>query len=343
MRIRTGIVGLQSVFWPHAFANCLNSISEAELVACTSMGLDPSLISISLGKTPEEYAAQYDVRLYHDPTEMIQKEDLDAVCICAKHNEIANFVEQVAPLEVDIYIAKPMATTLEAADRIVKAVRNNNVIATSGTTERFDGGIREAYQRFKSGAIGELISIRALHQHGNISGFPKGDWYWDEEQGGPELSLVWYAADIVRWFADSEVARVYAEYDNYLSENSPFMDNGKIILRFENRVMGSIDIYFSVNGFQFPSYEIELVGTTGAIRTQQSVYEGTLFTSAGVSNFYRTQNNNLLDEMRHWVQCCINKTEPELTIEDARRVIELCLAMRQSAKTQKPIELPKSI
>jgi len=43
MHIRTGIVGLQSYFWPHAFANCLNSISEAELVACISMGLDPSL------------------------------------------------------------------------------------------------------------------------------------------------------------------------------------------------------------------------------------------------------------------------------------------------------------
>ena len=100
---------------------------------------------------------------------------MDAVFICAKHTEIANFVKQVAPSEVDVYIAKPMATTLEAADRIVKAVRNHNLIATSGTTECFDGGIREAYQRFKSGTIGELISIRALHQHGNISGFPKGD------------------------------------------------------------------------------------------------------------------------------------------------------------------------
>jgi len=339
-RIRTGIVGLQSVYWPDAFANCLKSISVAELVACTSMSVDPGLISISLGKTPEEYADQYGIRLYHDSTEMIQKEGLDAVCICAKHTEIVNFIEQVAPLGVDIYIAKPMATTLEAADRIVKAVRNNNLIATSGTTERFDGGIREAYQRFKSGTIGELISIRALHQHGNINGFPKGDWYWDEEQGGPELSLIWYAADIVRWFADSEVVRVYAEYDNYLSENSPFMDNGKVILRFENRVIGSIDIYFSVEGFQFPSYEIELVGTTGGIRTQQSVYEGTLFTSEGVSNFYRTQNNNLLDEMRHWVQCCIDKTDPELAIEDARRVIELCLATRQSARMHTPIALP---
>ena len=47
--------------------------------------------------------------------------------------------------------------------------------------------------------------------------------------------------------------------------------------------------------------------------------------------------------MRYWGQYCINKTDPERTIEDARRVIELCLATRQSAQTQMPIELPKSI
>ena len=281
MGIRAGIVGLQSVYWPNAFANCLSVIPSADLVACADLDYAPDLILISLGKTPTEYAAAYDLQLYHDPVEMIQEEELDAVCICTKNTEAVRLVEQVAPLGVDIYIAKPMATTTEAAERIVKTVREHGVIATSGTTERFDGGIREAYQQFTNGAIGELISIRALHQHGNINSFPYYDWYWEEAQGGPELSLIWYAADVVRWFASSEVTRVYAEYDNYLSDRSPFMDNGKIILRFENRVMGSIDIYFSVDGFRLPAYEVELVGTAGAIRTQQSVYEGTLFTKEG--------------------------------------------------------------
>ena len=339
MSIRTGIVGLQSVYWPNAFAGCLKTISGVEFVACADLGYDPDLVKISLGKTPEEYAAQYSAMLYHDPVEMIERESLQVVCICAKHTETVDLVEQVAPLGTDIYIAKPMATTIEAAERIVKAVRSNNVIATSGTTERFDGGIREAYRRFKSGAIGELISIRALHQHGNISGFPKDDWYWNEAQGGPELSLIWYAGDVVRWFADSEVVRVYAEYDNYLSGNSPFMDSGKIILRFANRVMGSVDIYFSVNGWSFPSYEVELVGTKGCIRTQQSAYEGMLFTKDGITNFYRIQNDNLLDEMKHWIQCCVARTEPELTIEDACGVIELCLACRHSAHTHSPVSL----
>ena len=30
------------------------------------------------------------------------------------------------------------------------------------------------------------------------------------------------------------------------------MDNGKVILRFENQVMGSIDIYFPSKVFSFP-------------------------------------------------------------------------------------------
>ena len=339
MNVKAGIVGLQSVYWPSAFANCLKSIPEVDLLACSDLGYDPNLVKISLGQTPDEYAKYNSIRLYNDPLDMIEKEGLQAVCICAKHSEIVDLVELIAQTGVSIYIAKPMATTLDAADRIVKAARSNNIIATSGTTERFDGGIREAYHTLKSGAIGNLISIRALHQHGNISGFPKGDWYWDEAQGGPELSLMWYAGDIVRWFAGSEVIRVYAEYDNYLSKNSPFMDNGKVILRFDNGVMGSIDIYFSVSGWRFPSYEMEIVGTEGAIRTQQSVYEGMVFTKDGVKNFYRIQNNILLDEMKNWIQCCINKNDTELTIEDARNIIQICLACRESAHIHKPVEL----
>ena len=98
---------------------------------------------------------------------------------------------------------------------------------------------------------------------------------------------------------------------------------------------------FPLTVFGFPLMRLNWSVQPGAIRTQQSVYEGTLFTKDGVSNFYRIQNNNLLDEMTHWVECCQdNRTDPDLTIEDARRVIELCLACRESAQTHTPVTLP---
>ena len=86
MGLRAGIVGLQSVYWPNAFANCLSAISPAELVSCADLDYDPDLISISLGKTPAEYAAAYSLRLYHDPVEMIQKEGFGCgLHLCEEH------------------------------------------------------------------------------------------------------------------------------------------------------------------------------------------------------------------------------------------------------------------
>ena len=114
MSIRTGIVGLQSVYWPSAFANCLESISEVDLVACADLCYDTELIKTSLGRTSEEYAAHYNMTLYHNPVDMIKQEGLQAVCICAKHTDIADLVDLAAPLGVDIYMAKPMATSMEA-------------------------------------------------------------------------------------------------------------------------------------------------------------------------------------------------------------------------------------
>ena len=334
MSIRTGLVGISSRFWSQSYARCLAAIEESDFVAVADINYEPED-----NVPPEEFARQHKVKLYHDAVEMIEKEGLEAVCVRTKHTEMADFVELVASAGANMYITKPMATTMTDADRIVKAVRENSLIATSGSTGRFEGGISEAYRRLKSGVIGDLISIRLLHQHGRIDiAYSPDHWYMDEEQGGPELSLGWYAADILRWFAGSDVVRVYAEYDNYLSEGSPFMDNGKAVLRFKNKVIGSFDIYFSVD-WAFPSWEVELMGTSGSIRTQQSINGGLIFTKSGTVS-YENRSNMFLEEIQDWVNCCVNKTEPSLNIEDARSVIEICLACRESAKTNLPVAIP---
>jgi predicted dehydrogenase len=182
--------------------------------------------------------------------------------------------------------------------------------------------------------------LRALHQHGSIDAFGPDDWYRRPEEGGPELSLMWYAADALCWFAGSPVTRVYAEYDNFASPDSPFMDNGKAILRFANRAIGSVDIYFGVRGFRMPSWEIEVVGTQGALRTQQSSYEGVLFGEAGPRSFYRNQNDALLAEVQAWLACCREGKEPEVTVEHARHIVEVAVACRRSHEQRRPVDLP---
>jgi predicted dehydrogenase len=338
--VRVGIVGLASRYWPEAFARCAGRIREVELRGAADLGRTAAEVQATLGMDAPAFAGRFGVTLYREPREMIGQEGLQAVFVCAEHTAQAELVEEVAGAGAHVYVAKPMTTTLEGADRIVRAVRRAGVVASTGNTERFDGALREAHRLVQAGAIGEPLLVRALHQHGSIDAFGPQDWYRRPEQGGPELSLLWYAADVLCWFAGAAVTRVYAEYDNFASPDSPFMDNGKAILRFANRAMGSADVYFSVRGFRMPSWEIEVVGRSGALRTQQSAYEGTLFAPDGPRAFYRSQGDALLAEVQAWVDCCREGREPEVTVEHARHVIEVALACRQSHQQRRAVELP---
>ena len=50
-------------------------------------------------------------------------------------------------------------------------------------------------------------------------------------EGGPELSLGWYGIDSAFHLMEDKVKTVYAQYGNFTSPDSPFMDCGRIEMR----------------------------------------------------------------------------------------------------------------
>ena len=119
--MRVGIIGLQSVYWPRAFADNAKRIAGVELCAAATAGRSAEAVKHSLGLSPQEFAEQYGVRLYDDPVEMVKAEGIEAAFVAAEHSRMVELVEAVAPLGVHLYIAKPMANTIEKAKRIVEA------------------------------------------------------------------------------------------------------------------------------------------------------------------------------------------------------------------------------
>lgn len=334
--MKLGIVGLASVYWPREFAQAARSIHGVALTAAATAGRSEEQIRISLGRSPSDFATEFALRLYDDPIEMVKQEGLQGAFICAEHSRMVELVEALAPLGVHLYIAKPMANTIERAYRIVHVCESSGIVAASGNTMRFDAGLRAAHQRIENGEIGDPICVRVMHQHGTISGFPAGDWYWDPEEGGPELSLGWYTVDAIRWLSVQEIRRVYAEYDRFATPGSPFMDNGKALMRLSSGALASMDIYFSTK-WPFPRWEIEVVGTQGAVKTMQTGYEGMLFSDSGIQAFTHTLNDMVLAEVTEWVEACRSKRQPEVPVADALRTLEACFACRESAETRQPV------
>ena len=343
MAIRIGIAGLATMYWPVALAQNLSELPDAGLRAVCAMGADDDEIMKTARTTRRDYADRFGVQVYDDLEEMIEAEKLDTVAICTRHSKHAEHVERAAAKGVNIYICKPMATTLEDADRIVEAGRRHGVPIAVGPGGRFDPHHVVARHVAESGRIGDPFSIRISHNHGTIAAFGPDDWYREKKEGGPELSLGWYVIDVLRGLVPRRVARVYAEYHNFASPDSPFMDQGKIVLRFVNDTVASCDMHFS-NRFAFPTWDLEVAGTAGALRThsgtpQDGVPEALLWTADGVEVLDVPEGNCWSADTEAWVAAFNQHRTPPIDAEEGRLITMISLACRESAEQHRVVAL----
>jgi len=175
-------------------------------VGAANAGHRDDEIAAYLGGTKEDYATQFGLNLYASPEEMLDAADPDAVCLSVEHTRHVDMVERCAARGLGIFVAKPMSTSKEGTQRIVRAVEHHGVNFTSGTSERFVPGFQTMKELVTADRIGRVLSLRTYHYHGNIRSFGKGDWYLHRDQGGPELSLGWYAVDAMVWLAGQNAA-----------------------------------------------------------------------------------------------------------------------------------------
>jgi len=341
--LRVGIVGLASLYWPQALAENLARLPEAQLLAAAHLAETDEQIAATLGCTGGEFAERFAVKLYEGIEEMIRAESLDAVAICTRHTLHADHVEQAAAAGADVYLCKTMATTSADCARIVEAGRRHGVRIAVGPGGRFQPHHVAARQAVEAGRVGRVIAARVSHNHGTIDVFGPTDWYRDPAEGGPELSLGWYVIEVLRSIVPRPVRRVHAEYDNFTSPDSPFMDQGKILLRFDDGTLGACDMYFS-NRFAFPAWSLEVIGTEGAIRTHagradDGVPRAVLWTAKGSEPLEVPDGDNWTADTAAWVRAFAGDAAPPIDAEEARVITEITLACRQSAQAGRSVTL----
>ena len=114
------------------------------------------------------FCGRFDVPGYHDYKEMLEKEDIDiaAPILPVKHNPQA--VIDCAHAGVKgIFCDKPIAASLEEADRMVEECRKLGVPVIAGDMFRNDPDMWKARTLVESGEIGEVLSINVYGTGGN--------------------------------------------------------------------------------------------------------------------------------------------------------------------------------
>ena len=351
--LKAAIVGTGS-YYSVNFARALRALGpqRVDLVGAAHLGYDDETLERNTRLTRAAFAERFEVPLFERAADLLTDTRPQLVCITAPDRDKARHAVLALEAGADVFISKPMTSSLEGAAQIRTAARARpDRLAGALNPARFATAIRDAHRRVKAGEIGEVLTARAWIQHGSAdpTRSRKGSFEFDDDQGGIEYSLGIYAADLLNWFLDAPTqpaTRTFAEYDNLNSQapGYPWMDSGKAVVRYAGGRIGSMDIYYSVS-VQAPQWEIEVSGRDGLLRTNGGNYEGMIWRRAGLDKprlepFSPTRDDTILAAIAHVVDCCEKRVPFEMDAEDGYRAVELCAAWKQSSQTTQPVTLP---
>jgi len=96
---------------------------------------------------------------YKDFRELLQRKDIDAVCIATPDHWHAVPVILAARAKKDIYCEKPLSLTIAEARAMVKAVRENDRVFQTGSMQRSSAEFHKACELVRNGRIGKIKQV----------------------------------------------------------------------------------------------------------------------------------------------------------------------------------------
>ena len=161
------------------------------------------------------FCGRFDVPGYHDYKEMLEKEDIDiaASILPVKHNPQA--VIDCAHAGVKgIFCDKPIAASLEEADRMVEECRELKVPVVAGDMFRNDPDMWKARGLVESGEIGEVITINVYGTGGNQGSGQGCRSFTDMAMFAGDREIDWVVGWVTGDPADSKLVEVDEWSDN---------------------------------------------------------------------------------------------------------------------------------
>ena len=293
-----------------------------------------------------------DMQPYSDLQEFLQS-DIDAVLVMVPHVYHEKIVTQCAAAGKHVLCEKPMATTLEGCDMMIKATREAGVKFMIAENHRFLPAHKYIHDAIQDGLVGDVFMVRAFEGVNEIAGLSQPDfWKGDpiKAGGGCFMDMGAHKFATLEWVLEDEVESVTAMLSKQavnLPEKAE--DNALSMIRFANGAMGEIVVSFTQVTPPFNS--LEIYGTKGTIlenhmwenpiriyshheamgEHKQQWFEPEIEHAA----FPRYYNISVKHEDEYFARCILENREPEFTPEKARSAIAGVLMGYLSAQTGK--------
>ncbi|MEH7557296.1 Gfo/Idh/MocA family oxidoreductase [Priestia megaterium] len=284
-------------------------------------------------------------KAYTDPKEMFQDPHIDAVVIVAPARSHADLIVAAANAGKAVFCEKPMAITLEEADKAILAAQNANVPLQVGFNRRFASDFRAAHNDIVEGRIGTPQLLRSLTRDPGLGDpTPIPEWTIFLETLIHDFDTLLYLNP------GAEPIEVYAVADALVRpdfKDKGLLDTAVVNIRFDNGAIATAEANFqAVYGYDVRG---EVFGSAGMVMAGGVQQTNMIrYTSEGISrDTYRRDTELLHDayvaELTSFVECVRNDSTPYVTGNDARRALSIALACITSVKTNTPVKIKESV
>lgn len=301
----------------------------------------------------ESFGKKHNVPYFADLDSMMKEcgDKIDIVSILTPSGCHAQNTLEVAPYKKHIIVEKPMALTLEDADKMIESCDRFGIRLFVVKQNRYNLPVQKLREALEAGRFGKIVmgSVRVRWCRDNAyykQDLWRGTWAQD---GGVFTNQASHHIDLLEWML-GDVESVFAKSRTALSDIET-EDTGVAVLRFKNGALGVIEATTatrpkdlegslsilgelgSVEIGGFAVNEIKHWNFTNAMESDKEVMEKYSVNPPNVYGFGHKEY------YLHVVDSILNGTKALVDGLEGRKSLELIVAMYESIETGKEVFL----
>ncbi|TQR17477.1 Gfo/Idh/MocA family protein [Psychrobacillus soli] len=335
-----GIIGSGNIVETHI--RSIQDVPNAEVTAIFSRNK----------ATSEKWGNQYGLQVYSDYEDFLRNDKMDIVTILTPSGTHADLGILAARQGKHVVVEKPIDTSLNKTNELIHACREANVTLSCIFQHRFDDGIVDIKNAMNLGEFGQLnFGAARTTWYRSQEYYDSGAWRgtWELDGGGALMNQSIHYIDLLLYLM-GPVEEVHAYCATRAHERIEVEDIAVASLKFKSGALGLIE----GNTAAFPGYSatLDIFGNNGSVIIENDLVKewnfknGNEYTKASKEVVKTSASSNKMSSYESHkrqyddiVHAILEKRDPLVTGEEARKSLVLILAIYESARSGSPVKL----
>ncbi len=295
----------------------------------------------------------YETKCYTDYKKLIDENKLDLVAVATDSDKHAAIALYAIEHGINVIIEKPIAMSIDDADRIIEEMKKHRVKVCANHQNRFNIAIQQLKNAIDDGRLGKLShGAIAVRWSRDERYYGQADWRgkWASD-GGTLMNQCIHGIDLLRWLFGDDIREVYGALERRFHESCmEAEDVGMAVVRFQSGAVATVE--GTVNAYKDDLEEtLYVFGERGNVKIGGSCAnkielwqlhdKTTDDNNSGfceqTKNVYGNGHTSLYFDMIHAIE---EDREPYVDAYAGKRALELVLAIYKSQKEGCPVTLP---